>query len=55
MKKRIIPTKANKIAIERALKEHRALKKTKEVLKNYKGNSKKLLQIKNLCNTYFKK
>ena len=48
-RKKIIPSPANKKAIERALKEHRALKKAKEVLKDYNGNNPRLLKIKSLC------
>jgi hypothetical protein len=49
MKAKIIPTKANKIAIENALKQHRVKKKISSLLKDYTGKNPRLLKIKSLC------
>lgn len=49
MKAKIITSKANKIAIERALKQHRVKKKISSLLKDYSGKNPRLLKIKSLC------
>jgi hypothetical protein len=49
MKAKIITSKANKIAIERALKQHRTKKQISSLLKDYSGKNPRLLKIKSLC------
>lgn len=48
MRKKIIASEKNKKAIGKALKEHKALKQAKRVLKDYKGKNFKILKIKSL-------
>lgn len=49
MRKKIISSKANKIAIENALKQHRVKKKISSLLKDYNGKNSTLLKIRLLC------
>lgn len=48
MKVKIQPTPAQKKRIDRAIREHKALKKMNEVVKDYRGKSFKILKIKQL-------
>ena len=55
MKARIKPTPAQKKRIDRAIKEHNALKQANEVLKGYKCKSFKILKVKKLITDKLKK
>lgn len=54
MQKKVILTPMQSKRIDRAIKEHNALKKTREVLKGYKGKSFKILKIKQLVENKLK-
>lgn len=54
MRKRIILNPSQEKKINRAIAEHKLFKKINEVVKDYKGNSFKILKVKQLVKNKLK-